>query len=749
MANTHRILQSASLLSLMIAAQANAQQAASGTEAESQPQEAAKLEQVVITATRTETKLQTTPIAVSAFSADAIRQRGIGNLADVAAYVPGLSIGSGQGLGAGTANISIRGMGVDSGDSDGSVGTYVDEVFFSSGRGNILGLMDTARVEVLRGPQGTLFGRNTIAGAIQYVTNAPKREFGGYVTGTVGSFDRVDVEAALNLPVSSDLALRLAGRYADRDGHVRDQFAGINRGSERTQAGRLRALWTPTDQLTVNLKLEQVDFNNNGRAALVPVGGVYPDGFFASTSGITITNPRAYESTNFSPGSYSTPGFDGPDYFKFKQTIAQATVEYDLNSTTTLKSITSMSRFRHELASDIDQSPLNILYIVDPNFRTKALTQELQLNGKLSDSKLRYTAGLYYYNRENSQAPGRIQSSPTFVNVFRTPTQSISASGNPINKNEAIAGYGQLGYDITPSLTANLGVRYSRETVKGRLLAVPGSTEQRNTFSNVSPQVGLDFKASNDVFLYGKAAKGFRAGGFTLDPALTGGSLPFTPETAWTYEGGMRLTALNGRLRINPTIYQTDWKNIQFLDNGFFNNSLIVVTRNAGDARIRGAELETQFAVTDKFLMRGAFAYIDGKYTRVENSLQTGQPIVPLTEPLARAPRTKYSVGARYTLPLSLAGAVTVNADYNWVDDQKSTVRRNNTVIMPAVGLLNARLQYVSADNRYTIAVFGTNLTNRYYLVGGTRFGAERTVLADSVDVGRPREIGAELRFSF
>ncbi len=405
-----------------------------------------------------------------------------------------------------------------------------------------------------------------------------------------------------------------------------------------------------------------------------------------------------------------------------------------------------MTWFKHELASDIDQSPLSILHVVDPNFRTKAFTQEFQLNGNAIDGRLHYTAGVYYFNRTSRQVPSRILTSPVFGGA-------VSLDGGPSTKNEAIAGYGQVSFDLTSSITANVGVRYSHETVTGQLLTLPFTglpgPAQSSKFSDVSPQVGFDFQATDDLFLYVKAAKGFRAGGFTLNPALTGGSVSFSPETAWTYEIGMRLTALDGRLRFNPTIYQTDWKNIQFLDNGFFNGTLITLTRNAGDARIRGIELETQFAVNDDLLLRGSFAHIDGRYTRVANSLTSGLPIVPLDEPLARAPRYKYSLGARYNLPLDISGKVTANVDYNWVDDQKSTVRRINTVIMPAVGLLSARLQYTSEGNRFSIAVFGTNLTNKFYLQGGTRFGAERTVLADSIDVGRPREIGAEVRFNF
>lgn len=732
------ILAGVSAASIALSSAAHAQQAPQAADAPP----SASLEEIIVTATRAETNLQETPIAVTGISSDAIRQRSITNLADVSAFVPGLSIGAAQGLGTATASISIRGMGVDSSDSEASVGTYVDEVFFSSGRGNILGLMDTARVEVLRGPQGTLFGRNTIAGAIQYVTNAPKKEFGGYLTGTYGTFDRTDIEGAINVPVSDTFALRVAGRYADRDGYVYDQTAKVDRGGETTKAVRLRALWTPTDRLTVNLKVEHVNFENNGRALLATA--VNPNAFFTQISGLSGQLTNFYISPNFKPGDYTSRGFDAPDFFKFRQTILQGNIEYELSDSAKIKSITSMSWFKHSLGSDVDGTPLPILSIIDPNYRIKAFTQELQLAGRLLDSKLHYTLGLYYYNRQNRQVPSRLQVTTAFG--------TLRTDGDPVTKNEAIAGYGQFSYDLTPAITANVGVRYSHETVTGQLLAVPGSIPTKTSFNDLSPQFGLDFRASDNLFLYLKASKGFRAGGFTLNPGIPGGTIAFSPEKAWTYETGLRLTALDGRLRINPTIYQTDWKDIQFLDNALVgtppNLNFIVLTRNAGDARIRGIEIESQFAVTNDLKLQGAFSYIDGKYTRVANGF-FGQPIVPLNQPLARAPKFKYSIGGGYTLPIKMAGKVTANVDYNWVDDQNSTVRQQNTTLLPSVGLLNARLQYSAPDDRFTIAIFGTNLTNKYYLTGGTRFGAEATVAADVVDVGRPREIGVEARFNF
>lgn len=699
-----------------------------------------QLEEVVVTATRRgETNIQETPIAVTGVSADAIAQRSVTNLADIATFVPGLSIGASQGLGAATGSIAIRGMGVDSSDSEAAVGTYVDEVYFSSGRGNILGLMDAERVEVLRGPQGTLFGRNTISGAIQYVTRAPSDEFNGYITGTVGSYERNDFEAAVNVPVSDTFAVRLAGRYADRDGFVTDELQGIDRGGETTEAGRLRARWTPSDSLSVDLKAEVVDYETNGRA--VQILSVNPNAFFTSISGLADQVTDEFVSTDSDPGDYTFRGFDGQDFFKFEQELFQANIEYDINDSMSFKSITSHSSFEHQLAVDIDQITLPIISIYDPNFQVEAFTQEFQLSGSLADDALRYTTGVYYYDRENRQVPSRVITAAGFGGF------PLSPDGDPITDVEAIAVYGQVSYDFSDALTANLGLRYSDETVNGRLAAVPG-TDVEQSFDDLSPSLGLDYRINDDAFAYVKASKGFRAGGFTLNAALADGGQFFEQEEAWTYEGGLRLTLLDGRMRVNPTIFQTDWSDIQFLDNQLAGSSVIVVTRNAGDARIRGLEIETEFAVTNDLLLRGAFAFLDAEYTRTSDSLEGGTVVVPLGQDLARAPETKASVGANYILPIDMDGELSFTADYNWVDDQAGTAR-GDVVVLPSVGLLNARLQYVDESERFTVAVFGTNLTNEFYLLGGNRFGTEGTAGADVADLGRPRELGMELRYNF
>jgi iron complex outermembrane recepter protein len=335
---------------IMIGTPAIAQTGPDAAEDEQGSARSGGLEEIVVTATRIgETNLQETPIAITAFSSAALEKTNSADLQDVAQFVPGLSIGNRVGSGSNFGAIAIRGMGVDAQESSAAVGTYIDDVFYASGRGNIVGLVDVARLEVLRGPQGTLFGRNTIAGAIQYVTKAPSNEFEGYIGGTFGEYGRKDVNGALNLPIGDTLAVRFSGAYDSIDGYVRDEANNIDRGAVDTKIGRVRIKWEPSDRLSVNLKGEYVESSSNGRASLVskvnPLSQfVGIANFIAQGTLPPITN--ALVSANFNPGDFSSAGFNADDHFDFESKSVSGVIAYDLSlrnrgSTAPLSSITT------------------------------------------------------------------------------------------------------------------------------------------------------------------------------------------------------------------------------------------------------------------------------------------------------------------------------------------------------------------------------------------------------------------------
>ncbi len=763
---------------------------ASGAHAQEQAAPAAGLEEIIVTATRSgETNLQSTPIAVTSISGKDLATRNVDTLQNVSSYVPSLSIGNRPGFGSSFGAISLRGMGVDANDSSQAVGTYIDDMFYASGFGNILGLMDVERIEVLRGPQGTLFGRNTIAGAIQYVTKAPTKDFGGYLKGALGSFNRKDVSGALNVPLTDTLAIRVAGQYNSLDGYVRDNLNKIDRGATESKIARVRARWAPDDKLQIDLKFEYGKVEANGRPVLlthynnnaqfVALANAFRD-FFAPTAprfGFTDANL----SPSLKPGQFANSGFNAPDSSNIDTTIVEGVIAYELSDNLKIKSITSHSITNSLIKVDFDTTPQPLLAVENQD-RNKSFTQEIQLAGSAIDGRLDFTLGGFYFDSNVDH----IQ--PIGIGFFPI-DRSV---GTSVYNVKSYAAYGQASFDLTKQLSFAAGLRYTSEKItagiRGAFLVLPGAAPipqtfgtERNKFTDWSPYFGVNYQATDHVFVFAKASKGFRAGGFSIsrdfvtDPEAGNRlAVPFRPETAWTYEIGTRIEALDGRLRFNPTIFQTNWKDIQFLEPGTVPN---IFTSNAGDARIRGVELESKFAVTSNLVLSGSFSYLDARYTRLDPNIrvtfpngfitnpnfftgpQPQPPILPvgapqirnyinLNTPLARAPEFKYTIGARHVLPLGNGGSMTTNLDYAWTDRQK-TLAEDIAPLVPSYGLLNGRIQYTAPHDRWSLAVFGNNLTNAFYLLNETAFDTGLTVGMRVKDPGRPREIGVELRFNF
>jgi len=732
--------------------------AAAAVKAEEAPANTARqLEEVVVTATRVETNLQKTPIAATAFSEQALKERNITSLLDVSEYVPDLSIGSRSGTSTANGVVAIRGMGVDASASSAAVGIYVDEVYLPANVGNLLGLFDVNRIEVLRGPQGTLFGRNTIAGAIQYITNPPDHHFGGYLDFTGGNQSRTDIQGALNLPLGDTLAVRISGAATNHGGYVHDLLTNTERGADRTRDARLRVRWIPTDRLTIDLKGEYVRERTNGRA--VEVSAVNPLSEFVGLAQL-FGETRPLTSAYISPAPYTNVGFNAPDYFRFDYSEGQVVLSYRLTDDINLKSISAYSFTRSVLAQDFDNTPLSILA---GNLREHLglFTQEVQVSRQSSSDRLRWTAGGYFYDSRDRQ----LQDIALGLGPFGSPY------GYQATDITSWALYGQASYDLTSRLSATAGVRYSSERNSSFLV---GSTPPvRKTFTNTSPYAGLNYNLTSDVMFYVKASEGFRAGGVVPNGALPGNGLAFAPETAWTYEAGARLQFLDRRLRVNPTVFFTDWKNIQFNTLIPTPTTVVAATQNAGNAHIKGFELESQFAATDRLTLTGSFSYLDGHYTHVGNLTRTefpfgflaslpnpvtGQvlpgsvvvlPNITLDTPLQRAPSFKYTVGARYSYPLRAGSKLEIGLDYAWTDKQSSAVTIADSVELPSYGLLNARLQYDAPGGHWSLAAYATNLTDKYYLVGGVDFAKGYTAGTRELDIGRPREVGVELSARF
>jgi iron complex outermembrane recepter protein len=720
---------------------------------------------IIVTAQRVETNLQNTPIAITALSGEALAQRGATSLIDVQNFTPSLVVSSRSTTGAARAGFTIRGIGVDSNSSSNAVGLYVDDVYYSSAAGNLLGLFDVERVEVLRGPQGTLFGRNTIAGAVQYISTKPSSELGGFVAGTYGNLDRAEIGGAINLPIGDTLAVRVSGRYDRRGGYVHDILNNVDVGRDVTKQGRVALRWTPTSSLTIDLKGEYLDFENNGRASTVRAfnpsitpgpGGAAPLVLRAIAFGLN----RALVGTVPVPKDrYSLAGYNAFDGQVFDYRTVQGKIVWDVTDSLTIKSISAYSKAKDFDSQDVDLSPLSVLGGSRGHVTSELFTQELQLIGSALEDKLHYTLGGYYYDESNTVdnqflkfGTSALVLAPT-AGDFRTNTLSKAL-------------YGQLTFDVSDQLSVTGGLRYSRDTVEALFLnrQAPNPADPANPIespavfvpvktqiSDWSPHIGVNFQIDDNKLVYAKASKGFRPGGFNINAALPstpeisgGGYRSFGAETAWTYEAGTRLQFLDRRIRVNPTVFYTDWKNIQFNRAILLGNpaTLNTVTDNAGDGRIWGVELEWQAGVTKALELHGSFSYLNAKYKSILSGVG-----VTLGSEFQHTPAIKYSLGARYTVPMANDDRLILSADWAWTDEQRSAVSNSDFITQPAYGLLNGRIEYRMLDNKLSLSVYGTNLLDKYHLIGGVNgfstFGAVEN------DLGRPREFGISARFNF
>ena len=745
-----------------VAASAMMSGTAMAQDADTDTEDARKLDTVTVIATRTgETDLQTTAVAVSAFDTEMLEQRNVADLQDVAKFAPGLTILGQPGRGGGVGgSVAIRGMGTDAQEAQASTGIYIDDVYFPSGAGNVLGLLDVERVEVLRGPQGTLFGRNTIAGAIQYVSTKPGDEFEGYAQGTYGSYNRTDIEGAVTLPIADKISVRIAGMRNETDGYVDNLSTGETQGDSLTEAFRIRAVIEPTDRLTFDLKAETIALEQDGRNNIIgevnpfsqfPFLAAFPICFADAAACAMGPVPGAFgpfqpvDTSTFNaatlvlpfddPDDYAITGLNAPDFFDFEYTVFQGTASFDLTDNLTFKSISAYVDSSSTVRQDFDLTPLPILETVTDGEIT-AFSQEFQLSGSAMDDRLHFVTGVYYYDSED------LGSASSLVGIGNFP-----AGGTRANiETESIALFGQGTYNLSDSLSVAFGLRYTDETITSSIDGVAG-TDLEFGFDDLSPHIGINYEVNDDVFLYAKASKGFRAGGNTADLTLPNNGLSYDPEEAWTYEAGARLT-INDVFRVNPTLFFTDWTGVQS-NIIVFTPAPVATNQNVGDAEIKGLELDGEWLLTDNFSVNFSAAFTDAEYTRLADILtsQSGGGILPGSS-LAGLPETRYTIGGLYTHSFANGMQLDLSGNYSYLDDQRSTVQSGAAFNIPSYGLLGARAQ-LQVTNNFTVSLFGDNLTDEVYFIGATDFAQGATVGIQELNVGRGRAYGVEGRVSF
>lgn len=761
------------------------------------------LEEVVVTARKREENLQATPIAISAFTEQELAYRQIDSTDKLSDITPNLTFDSAapSSGSSSAAQIFIRGIGQTDFTpvTDPGVGLYIDGVYMARSVGNVLDFLDVQRIEVLRGPQGTLFGRNTIGGAVAIYSKKPEPEASGSVQVQVGDDDMRYITAKANMPISEQLLTNLAVSSRKRDGYVDRIFDGVKTGDDDSLSARGSLLWTPTDNFEVYATADATKIRENGTPGVSggvndkAAFGIFGNGLLASCTAVSI-NPnfdgsKANGPPSFPPPGPTTPGvggapgcvhpetFDG-EYksggtFPVKSELdvwgVSAELTWDVNEWLTIKSITGYREMEMESSRDGDSSPANIFATQD-FYDHEQISQEFQFSGVLMEDKMKWLLGFYYFQEEG------FNRNPVFL-----PVGAIQSGG--LYDNESEAAFFQATYDMTDKLSLTLGVRYTEDTKRftpdqislgdasasgffgptwpnfaGFYLPSAGApiaagdrlatyAEFKEEFDDTNIMANLAYQWTDDFMTYLTYSEGFKSGGFDQRfTAFTAVPTSFEPETVESYEVGFKSDLFDSKVRLNVAVFHTDYQDLQIIIRESFNP----ITFNGGEATIDGAEVELTWVPTDRWYVTAALGYIDAEYDKLDPSVTSAQNATPLSKSneLANTPELSAALGVAYTFDLGDWATLTPRVDWSYHDEQENDAVNTPQLHQDSYDMFNASFSLETNDGRWESLLSFRNISDEDYLItGNSAFGTSAAYVEQVY--GRPFEWSLSVKYNF
>ncbi len=745
---------------------------------------ALQIDEVVVTARRVEESLQSAPVAVSAFNATELDRMFAQDLRDVGGYAPNVTIQAIPGFRA--ASVAIRG--VSQGDIpssfDPAVAIVVDGFVYGHAQTSLLDMFDIEQIEILRGPQGTLFGKNTIGGVVNVISKRPTGELGGEMSLRAGNHGRFDVRAALDFPIMEDLlAARISVLAITSDGNFDNQINGDDSNGDDVQAVRGKFLLTPNDSLEALLTVEYEKDRSDTPPVInttIASDGVYggdlffdpnaalglPPGTLLAYPGrgvpggqplgdphdINLVGSSAHLGPN-GPGTMPTNSHD----FDIWGTYLNA--EYSFDNGGTLTSITGYRSVDSKLYNDYLGEPVPI-YATTRGVDRDTWSQELRYNTDVSDN-LRYVVGGYYqHNKLDYYNYTSLGSAHPF---FAPDGLFLSADGS--QETDAWALFGEASYQFSDQLRFFAGIRYTDEEKDFDLRPLEvagevGSTSDSNSWDDVTYRVGVDYQVTDDIFVYMSFATGFKSGGYNEQASTLTAIGPFDEETADSWEIGLKSDLFDQRVRFNLAVFHVKYDDLQ-LDTVVPEPSSPVgqesrVT-NAGESKVWGVEVEGAASITDQLLIQATLGYLDSEYDSYDCAL--GNPDArPSSSQLVdpdlnlydctfldpkRAPKWTGSVRADYVWPLASGSLIGANVGVVYSDEYYNDTLNSSAGQGEDRTLLNASLRYTSADDVWEFSLFGQNLTDEEYRTTG--LGVAN--LWSFSTYGPPRTYGVEVSF--
>jgi len=738
---------------------------------------------IVVTAQKRAEGLQDTPIAITAVSGDDLEAQGAENISNLQTVTPNLVFDTTapvSGVSSG-AIVFIRGVGQTDFQltTDPGVGTYVDGVYISRSVGGVLDVLDLERVEVLRGPQGTLFGRNTIGGALSLVSKRPSSEFAVRAEATAGSRNLLSGFVAVDIPFSDSVRSKFVGSIKSQDGFVDGlldsrQLGDTNRVSFRgtieadlgsSLTATLTGDYTNIDEQNAASKLVGISVAAPGSPTRTDfrfdrqTGTVVTENFTIPPGPPTLTFLQNVGPTGVFDASFITPDLDttfatGPNGTDLEIYGGALTLALDVGFGE-LKSITAYRETSGSFARDADGSPLAVTETNNFDYQQEQFSQELQLTGSVLDDRLKFAIGGYYFDESGQD-----------ILTVTLPFLFGNVNNFAFVENSSLAAYAQGTFEFTDRLSFTGGARYTRDEksytapVGGAGITngpagvfgptgsftpffPPGTSEV--DFDNVSFKAVLDYKLDDGTLFYASYSEGFKSGGFNtryLVPVPA--PVAFDPEELVTYEGGVKWEGFDRRLRLNGAVFFSDYSDIQLV---LFQNGA-PLTVNAASADIFGVEFEATALPFDSLELGFSLGYLDAEYSSVAALDPAVSPELQVQQgnALPNTPEFSLSAYAAHTLELSSDYEIRSRVDWSYTSRIENDAQNSRFLTQAGAHLINASIGFHDTDNGWSITGFVKNLTDRRIIQSGdSNFG----IGFHEANFNEPREFGVTARFKY
>jgi iron complex outermembrane recepter protein len=721
------------------------------------------LDEIIVTALKREENLQNAPVSVTAFTASSLERKSIYLFNSLDNYVPNLEMNPGRtDAGPSSVQIFIRGVGQEDAafPNEPGVGVYLDGVYVATSSAGDFAFLDLDRIEVLRGPQGTLYGKNTIGGAINIVTKRPDANESYSLEAITGSYDRLDFTGHANFALTDNMFASIAVNSQSREGYGHSVLTGDEFGDIDKKMFRASVRYAPSDDLDITLTGDgSIQRQHQGVGGMA--GWYFDPNTPAASAAVAAQWGLKGALATFSPAyiqridiTHDYNNYSVVDTKDDNQVYGLALTVVKTWNSLTLKSI---SAFRHvdlNTVRDSDRTPFHDITVTQFE-NDEQLSQEFQLSGMALNDRLHFIVGLYALHFDGN-------------NGYNAPVLDINPedlSITPHGREQALslAAYSDLTYKVTDKLSLTLGGRENHDIKEFQYSFMDGYpttypyygvgrpwasfySEVSHTWNNFLPKVNLQYQFTDDVMAYAQWSKGYKAGGW--NPRVWGTTVmqEFDPERITTEELGFKSAWFNRRVTVNADVFNSKYTDMQLtgLIPCIGGVGICTTVENAGSSKIYGAEAEIQAKPIPAWVLSGSAGLTIARYTQLDESVITSG--VALSNKFIETPKWTAQLSSTYTWDLPNGGGLSWELDDSYKSTIYHSIQNVPTLITNPYSQYNTRFTYTTPSNLIEVALFGTNLSNKIYLTNGAPIGS---LGYDEGYWSRPREWGISFKKRF